>query len=164
MAFDAYVKIEGIDGESTDDAHSGQIEIISYSLGVTQSGGASTSRTGGQTGSRADIGEFHITKVLETSSPNLFKFCCNGKHISKIVIEICGASESKQTYMSYTLTDAVVSSHRAVGATSDEGSRPLEEVSFRFGTIQLAYTPYDNTGKAGASVKAGWDLGANKAL
>jgi type VI secretion system secreted protein Hcp len=164
MAFDAFVKIDGIDGESSDDAHKGEIEIISYSLGATQAGGASTSRTGGQTGARADIGEFTITKVLETSTPNLFKFCCSGKHIAKIVISICGASESKQTYMQYTLTDAVVSSHRAIGATSAEGARPLEEVSFRFGTISLAYTPYDNTGKAGAAIKAGWDLGANKAL
>ena len=30
MAFDAFLKIEGIDGESTDDKHQKWIEILSY--------------------------------------------------------------------------------------------------------------------------------------
>jgi len=164
MAFDAYMKIDGIDGESTDAGHTGQIEILSYGQDVKQSGGSATSRVGGQTGSRVDVGDFSVTQVLDKSSPNLAKYCCTGKHIPTIVIEVCGATEQKQTYMSYTLTDAVVSSVKALGAAHDEGSRPTEEVSFRFGSISWSYTPYDNTGKAGAAIKAGWDLAANKAL
>lgn len=30
MAFDAFVRIDGIEGESTDDKHQGWIEILSY--------------------------------------------------------------------------------------------------------------------------------------
>ena len=42
MAFDAFLKIDGIEGESTDKTHPGEIEIQSFSWGVsnTASGGA----------------------------------------------------------------------------------------------------------------------------
>src|SRR5437762_13952036 len=99
MAFDAYLKIEGIPGESTDEKHKEQIEILSFSHNLTQSGGAATSRTGGMTGQRVDLGDFSVVKVLDKSSPNLAKFCCNGKHIPSIVLAVCAASEDKHTYM-----------------------------------------------------------------
>ena len=35
MAFDAFLKIEGIEGESTDKVHPGEIEIQSFSWGVS---------------------------------------------------------------------------------------------------------------------------------
>lgn len=163
MAFDAFLKIEGIPGESTDEKHKEEIEIISYSHHLNQGGGASTSRTGGQTGARVDVGDFSVVKVLDKSSPNLAKYCCNGKHIPTIVVEICAASEDKHTYMKYTMTDVVVSTVRPGGSANGEGSRPLEEVGFRFGKIEWEYTPYDNKGKAAAAIKANWDLATNKA-
>ena len=35
MAFDAFLKIEGIDGESADKTHPGEIEVVSFSWGVS---------------------------------------------------------------------------------------------------------------------------------
>ena len=40
MAFDAFLKIEGIEGESTDKTHPGEIEIESFSWGVANTGTA----------------------------------------------------------------------------------------------------------------------------
>jgi type VI secretion system secreted protein Hcp len=162
MPFDAFLKIEGIPGESTDDKHKDQVEVLSYSHNLSQAGGASVSRTTGQTGSRVDIGDFSIVKVLDKSTPNLAVFCCTGKHIPTVVLEICSASEDKLTYMKYTLSDAVVSSIRPGGTSNGEGVRPLEEVGFRFAKIEWEYTPFGNDGKAGAAIKGGWDAAANK--
>ena len=164
MAFDAFIKIEGIKGESTDAGHKDQIEVLSYSFSAAQQGGAAVSRTGGATGGRADLGDFSIVKVLDLSTPNLFKYCASGKHIPSVVLELVSADENPHTYMKYTLSDALVSSVRPGGSSNGEGTRPLEEVSFRFSKIELEYTPFDNTGKAGAAQKAGWDLSTNKAL
>lgn len=36
MAVDMFMKIDGVDGESTDDAHKKWIELLSYSHGVSQ--------------------------------------------------------------------------------------------------------------------------------
>lgn len=164
MAFDAFLKIEGIKGESTDAGHKDQIEVLSYSHSVTQQGGASVSRGGGQTGGRTDMGDFSIVKVLDLASPNLFKYCASGKHIPSVVMELVSASENPHTYMKYTLSDVVVSSVRPGGSSNGEGTRPLEEISFRYAKLEQEYTPFDNTGKAGAAIKAGWDLSTNKAL
>ena len=164
MAFDAFLKIEGIKGESTDAGHKDQIEVLSYSHSIAQQGGASVSRGGGQTGGRTDIGDFSIVKVLDLATPNLFKYCASGKHIPNIVLELVSATENPHTYMKYTMSDVVVSSVRPGGSSNGEGTRPLEEVSFRFAKIELEYTPFDKTGNAGAAQKAGWDLATNKAL
>ena len=44
MAFDAFLKIEGIDGESTDKTHPGEIEVTSFSWGVSNTGSTGTRR------------------------------------------------------------------------------------------------------------------------
>jgi type VI secretion system secreted protein Hcp len=110
------------------------------------------------------MGDFSIVKILDLASPNLFKFCASGKHIPSVVMALVSASENPHTYMKYTLSDVVISSVRPGGSSNGEGTRPLEEVSFRYGKLEQEYTPFDNTGKAGAAIKAGWDLSTNKAL
>jgi len=164
MAFSGFVKIDGIPGESTDATFAGQIEILSYSHQMSQSGGAVTSRHGGETGSRVDLGDFVITKVVDTASPNLYKYCATGKHIPTIVMSLTSANDTAHVYKTVTLTDSVVSSVQQGGSSNSEGSRPSESVSFRYSKIEWAYTPFDNTGKAGAAVKAGWDASTNKAV
>ena len=164
MAFAGYVKIEGIDGESTDDKHPKWIEILSYNHSISQAAGASTSRTGGMTGARPDIGDFTFVKVLDLATPNLAKYCMSGKHIPTVEVELCAADEAAHPYMKYKLSDVVVSSIRKGGASNDEGTRPVEEVGIRFAKIEYEYTPFDNKGKAGAAVKSGYDLATNKAL
>ncbi len=37
-AVDYFLKIDGIEGESNDHKHKGEIEILSWSMGATQSG------------------------------------------------------------------------------------------------------------------------------
>jgi type VI secretion system secreted protein Hcp len=164
MPFDAFLKVDGIPGESSDSKHKDQIEVLSFSWGASQAGGAQTSRTGGHTGARADVHDFQIVKVLDKSSPNLFLYCVGGKHIPSVVLELCSAAGDKHNYMKYTLTDALITSVRPGGAESGEGERPLEEISFRFSKIELEYTPFDNKGKAQAALKSGWSLETNKAV
>jgi type VI secretion system secreted protein Hcp len=157
MPFAGFLKIDGIDGESTDSKHAGQIEVLSFSHGLSQAAGAASSRTGGVTGSRVDINDFNFTKVLDKASPNLSKYCANGKHIPKIVFELTSADEQAHTYMKYTMTDAVISAVRYGGSGNSEGTRPLEEVAFRFSKIEWQYTPFDNKGAPGGPVTASWD-------
>ncbi len=161
MAIDMFCKIDGIDGESTDDKHKNWIEILSYNWGVSQPV-SMASGTGGRTGGRADFQDFSVTKVIDKASPNLALHCANGKHIPKVVVELCLATEEKHTFMKYTMEDVVVSSVSPGGAAGGGESRPLESVTFNYGKIEWEYTPIDQTGKKGAAVKQGWDLEANK--
>lgn len=163
MAFDVFLKIDGIPGESTDDKHKDWIELESYHHGVTQPTSGAVSTAGGRTGGRCDHSDFTIVKALDKSSPKLALFCCNGAHIKEIKIELCRAGEDKQKYMEYILKDSIISAVRPGGSAHGEGLVPLEEVSFCYGAIDWTYTATDHkTGKPSGEVKTGWDCHTNK--
>lgn len=163
MAFDAFVKVAGIPGESTDAKHKECIEILSYSHGLSQSVSAA-SGTGGRTAQRVDIQDFSIVKTLDKASPLLALHCCNGQHIPKVEVMLCLASGDKHPYMKYTMENVVVSGVRPGGSTQGGDSKPLEEVTFNFGKIKWEYTPIDDSGKPGGAVVGGWDLTTNAKL
>jgi len=163
MAFDCFLKVDGIPGESTDDKHKDWIEILSYHCGVSQPASGSSSTGGGRTAERCNHSDFSIVKALDKASPKLFLACCNGEHIPEVTVELCRAGKDKQKYMQYKMTDAIVSSVRPGGSAQGGETLPLEEVSFNYGKIELILTEIDHaTGKPKGDVKANWDLKANK--
>lgn len=165
MAFDAFLKIDGIPGESTDDAHGDWIEVLSYSTGVSQATSASASSGGGASSERADFQDFSIVKTLDRASPKLGVACADGTHISEVTLELCRAGGDKVKYMEYKLSDCIVSSHRPGGSSGGGETLPLEEVSFNYGKIEWTYTQQKRAdGSGGGNVAAGWDLEKNSKL
>src|SRR5207249_4537149 len=108
MAFDTFCKIDEIEGESTDDKHPKWIEVISYKHSMEQPASAA-SATGGRSAERVDMDDFTITKYVDASTPYLALFCCNGKTVKEVKIELCLASGEKHPYKSYLLTNVMVS-------------------------------------------------------
>ena len=163
MAFDAFLKIDGVEGESSDDKHKGWIEILSYSWGVNQPSAGARSTAGAATGERVNIANFSIVHSLDAASPKAFLECCKGTHIKSVKLELCRATGDKQKYMEYAMSDVHVADVRPGGSAHSGESVPLEEVSFNFGKIELTYTKTDpKTGKPKGDVKANWDAVANK--
>ena len=162
MAFDAFLNVDGIPGESTDDAHADWIEVLSYSTGVSQTASGSASSGGGASSERADFQDFSIVKALDKASPKLSVACADGTHISEVVLELCRAGGDKVKYMEYKLSDCIVSSHRPGGSSQGGETLPLEEVSFNYGKIEWTYTQQQRTdGSGGGNVAGGWDLEKN---
>jgi type VI secretion system secreted protein Hcp len=163
MAFDAFLKLDGVPGESTDSKHKDWIEILSYSHGVSQMGSGSQSSGGARSAERCNVQDFSIVKTLDKASPKLNLFCCNGTHIKEVVITLNRATGDKQKYMEYKLSDVIISSVRPGGSSKGGEALPLEEVSFNFGKIEWVYTETDHqTGKPKGDVKTNWDLVQNK--
>jgi type VI secretion system secreted protein Hcp len=160
MSSDFFMNVEGIPGESTDDAHAEWIELVQFSHGVSQPVSAQ-SGTGGRTGGRADFGEVVITKEIDNATCDLNIYCASGKHIPKIEIEVCQASGDKHTYYKYVLEDVVVASSAVTGGSSDE-NRPLQECSLNFGKITWEYTPISHAGEPGSAITRIWNLETNK--
>src|SRR5687768_2918334 len=79
-ALDYFLHIEGVDGESQDDKHKNQIEILSYSWGartvIDPLSGA------GKFVSR----DFQFAKRLDKSSPKLAQACATGVHYAKATL------------------------------------------------------------------------------
>jgi len=154
-----FLKVEGVDGESTDDAHDKWIEILSYSHGVSQPA-TGVSGTGGQTGGRADFQDLAVTKVLDASTPDLNIKCAKGEHIPKVELELCLATGDKHTFMKYTIEDCVVTSVSPGGDSAGE-VRPLETVTFAYDKCKWEYTPIDNTGAPGSTTDRTFNLATN---
>ncbi|MFH1146593.1 MAG: type VI secretion system tube protein Hcp [Pseudomonadota bacterium] len=160
MPFDAFLKIEGIDGESTDDKHKNWIEVLSYSWGVSQMGSGSASGTGGAAAARADFQDFSAVKILDKASPALALACSEGRHIKEVKVELCRAGGDKMPYMEYKMTNALVSS---VSVGGGGGGEPTESLTFNYGKIEWTYSQQKRAdGSPGGKVPGGWDLEANK--
>lgn len=162
MAFDAFLKIDGIQGESTDDKHKDWIEVLSYSWGVNQPASVTPSSAGGATHERANFQDLSVVKILDKASPNLALFCSNGTHIKEITIELCRAGGDKLKYMEYKMSDCLISS---VSQGGGGGAEATESISFNYGKLQWTYTQQKRAdGSGGGNVAAGWDLEANKKI
>ena len=139
MAVDMFLKISGIDGESTDHKHKDEIEVFSWSWGVSQTG--STGGGGGGAG-KAVPGQFIIVKSIDKASPLLMESCCTGKHIPDVTLTI--ASKKLQTdFFKIKLEDCLISSYQT-GGGSTGGAVPVDQVSFNFERMSI-----EATGKGG---------------
>lgn len=164
MAFDAFLKIDGIPGESTDDAHKDWIEVLSFSHAMEQPAQATASSVGGATAERVNHDPFVIAHALDKASPKLYEACCTGKHISEVTLELCRAGGDKLKYMEVKLEQVLISKVEPNGTTNDSGF-PSEKVSFSYGKIKWTYTQQKRAdGSGGGNVSGGWDLTANKVI
>ena len=151
MAFDAFLQIDGIDGEAADDAHKGQIDVQSWSWGATNSGSVGSGGGGGA--GKVAFQDFHVTKAVDAASPSLMLACATGQHIKSAKLFIRRASGGPD-YLVYTLTDVLVSLFEEHGATGDA---PGEDIAFRYRRVEMAYTT-----AGGQTMKASWDLATGK--
>jgi type VI secretion system secreted protein Hcp len=157
MAFDAFLKIDGINGESTDDKHKDWVGVESFNWGVVQQA-ASSAGAGGMAG-KAVFSDFNVVKPLDKASPSLFQACATGQHIKELTVSLCRATGDKTEYLQYKFSDVIVSNYQSNGIPSGGTALPTEQVSFNFATIKITYTPIDpRTGKAAGPVAVGYDL------
>src|SRR4051794_17608184 len=82
--FDAFLKIEGIDGESADSKHKGEIQLESFSWSESQTG--SSTEGGGLGGGKVSMQDIHFTKKVDKSTPKLMLACASGEHIKKATL------------------------------------------------------------------------------
>ncbi len=164
MAFDAFLKIDGIPGESTDDKHKDWIEITSYAFGVSQAhGGGGRSDAGAAFGGRADFNDLSIAKKLDKASPKLFLSCIKGDNIPSVVMELCRATGDKSKYLEVKLSDVHVASVQPSGVPQGSDAVPGESVNFNYGKIEYTYFATDHkTGKPSGQVAMNWSTTENK--
>jgi len=165
MAFDAFIKIDGIPGESSDDKHKEWIEVVHYDHVVEQPASSTASSVGGATAERVNHGTFNFLHQLDKATPKLLEACCTGKHIKEVTFELCRAGGDKVKYMEVKLEQVLISKVDTVGASESELGYPTEKVALSYGKIKWTYTQQKREdGSAGGNVSAGWDLTANKTI
>jgi type VI secretion system secreted protein Hcp len=159
MAFDAFIKIDGIPGEATDDKHKDWIELSSFSWGVSQ---PVAMAGGGLSAGKANFQDFSIMKKLDKSSPILFQACATGKHVKSLTVSFCRATGDKKEYLAYKFADVMLTNYQASGAPAGGEGLPMESLGFTYTKVELNYTPIDAKGTAGSPVSTAYDLKAAK--
>jgi type VI secretion system secreted protein Hcp len=159
-AFDYFLKIDGISGESTDAKHKGEIDVLSWSWGETHP--TPPSRGGAGSAGKVEMGDLHVSANLTKASPQLLLACASGKHLKSAVLTgRRGGGKTQDEFLTFSLTDVLVSSFQTGGTTTDA---PLDSISLNFAKIEVTYKEQSAKGGPGAVTTAGWDRKKNKAL
>ena len=159
MAYDAFLKLDGIAGESQKANHIGEIDIMSFSWGSSNATSVGTG-TGASTG-KVSISDFSIMKSTDSASPNLFQKSCDGTVIGSGVVTLQRQTNAGAVpYLVYNFTNVYVTSIQWSGS-GGSGDAPMESVSFCFEQGTVDYTPLDNNGAPGTAVHGGSNVGTN---
>lgn len=160
MATDMFIKLDDIKGESVDDKHKGEIDILSWSWGVAQ--GASSHVGGGSGTGKANVHDLTFTKAVDKATPLLVHLCLSGKHINKALLTCRKAGGSPLEHIKLTMNQALVTSVNHGGDKNSDGI--METVTLSFATVNMEYVPQKTDGSGDASIAKGWDIAGNKAL
>jgi type VI secretion system secreted protein Hcp len=92
MASDIFAKIGDIKGESQDSKHKDEIEVLSYSWGVTNSAKIDSGGAG-----KATFSDLSFLHSIDKASPNLLKACATGTHLKEATSRIARRAASRTT-------------------------------------------------------------------
>lgn len=158
MASDIFAKIGDIKGESLDDKHKDEIDVLSFSWGLAQTGGAAA--TGGAGAGKVQFQDFHFTKRMDKSSPILFLKCATGEHINEGTITARRAGQRTQEYLIIKMNDILITSYQTGGSSED--NTPTDQVSMNFAKVVYSYIPQKADGQSDEAVTVAYDIKGNK--
>lgn len=157
MAYDCYLKLDGIDGEATAKGFEKQIGVYSFSWGANNPASVSPGKSG-ISASRVSISSFNFMKQLDKSSVPMFQACCAGKHIKTATLTLRKATGSQQEgFLVYTLSDAMIENIQTNGSSGGDDT-PVESISIAFAKLEVEYKIQKADGKLEAAGQAAWDL------
>ena len=158
-AFDYFLKLDGIPGESVDSKHKGEIDVLSWSWGESQP--APMSPGGGGGTGKVAMTDLHVSANLSKASPQLLLACAAGTHIKGAVLTGRKGGKAQGEFLTFSLSDVLVSAYQTGGATAEA---PLDSISLSFSKIEMTYREQSAKGGLGPPIRVGWDRKTNKAF
>jgi len=156
MASDIFAKLGDIKGESQDSKHKDEIEILSWSWGVTQSGSMAHGSGGGS--GKANFNDFSFTHYVDKASPVLLKVCATGDHLKDATITVRKAGKGQQEFLIIKMNDIIVTSVTPGGS----GEQISESIALQCAKVDLEYKPQKADGSLDAGVHFKYDIKGNK--
>lgn len=160
MSQDIFLKINGIDGESEDASHHGEIEVLSWSWNVSQQSNMHAGSGGGA--GRATVDDLTFEHLIDRATPNLTQYCLTGKHIDEAKLVVRKAGGNPLEYIKFTMNDVLVTSVSPSGVSNSE-SRPREVVRLSFSRMKQEYVVQNAQGGSGGAITATFDIKKNAA-
>ena len=115
-----FMKLPGIQGESTSPGHSGWIDLVGFSWGVSQGGSMGYGSGGGE--GKQTFHDLSFTHKVDKASPEIFHALTSGKHFPTVTIDNNGQH--------IDLQDVMITSAQKSGMGSANGERETVKLSF----------------------------------
>jgi len=158
MATDIFAKIGDIKGESLDSKHKDEVEVLSWSWGVQQSGTMAHGGGGGE--GKASFNDFNFTHHVDKASPVLLKACATGEHIKEATITVRKAGKGQQEFLIIKMNDVIITSVNPSG--SGDSAATAESVALQCSKVDLEYKPQKADGSLDAGLHFKYDIKGNK--
>src|SRR5687767_2714117 len=156
MAVDVFLKLGDIKGESKDSKHAGEIDVLSWSWGLSQTG--TMGHGGGGGAGKANFSDLNIMHALDKASPVLMSKCATGEHIKEATLVSRKAGKGQQEYLIIKMNDILITSVQPSGSSE----HPMESVSMNFAKVDVEYKPQKDDGSLDAGLHFKYDIKANK--
>ncbi len=161
------LQCDSIQGESTVTDHVGEVDLMSFSSSIFQSG--LTYAPGNANAALAKMRPVVINKRLDKSSGLFFLACATGQHIPRVKLRAIYVNEPgagpNGEFFTIILDDVQVASVNTSG--NDEranGGELSETIGLSFSKIQLRYRSVKPDGTLSNDSAVGFDMKANNKL
>jgi len=155
-----YLRVDGIQGELTDDLHKGCMEVLDYEHEPTIWGDPHVTEGGSRDDGQAC--RLTVTRPVSKATPALFQQYCKQTPIATVTLELWREGGSTpQELMVYTHHECALNAIRNMKGLAQDGS-PIEELVFTCTGMEWSYTEYDAGGKAKGEVHTQYTPGIGR--
>lgn len=156
-AVDMFLKIDDVKGESMDDKHQDEINVLAWSWGLKNSG--TTHVKGGE--GKSSVQDLNITKYIDKSTPALMLATLTGRPFDYGILTVrkAGGKEAIE-YIKIEMKEILVTGISTGGSGGED--RLTENVTLNFASFKLTYTPQKPDGSADAAVPVAWSIIGNE--
>jgi len=145
MAVDMFMQIGTLKGESRDKAKAGQIDVLAWSWGVSNSGSAHTG--GGAGAGKANVQDLSFTKYIDKCTCSLLLASCKGSHYTDATLVVRKAGGKPLEYLTITMSEVLISSVSTGGSGGED--RLTENVTLNFAKVKVDYIEQKPDGTEG---------------
>lgn len=145
-----------VKGQVTEENHVDWIECSSFSAGMNRHVESRIGSGESRTISQPLVQDITISKGTDKASIAIFKSSLAGTSGTCKIHMTQSFGNSLRTYLEYTLSNTIISSHSTVAG---EDGMCMEQLSLNFTKIEVRHTPHDDQGNPQGAQTGEYDLG-----
>ncbi len=150
---DMFLKLDGVEGESPDTAHKGEIQIEGFSLDAVSGRDAFTNQAAGA----VRMSHVTIRAKVDKSTPKLFTKITKNEKIPSAVLTCRKAGKEQFEYFKMTLSEVLVAKVQIGGG----GVVPHCEFDLAYGKIEISAKEQTSVGPTSGPVMFVFNLTSN---
>jgi len=149
MAYDIFLKIDGIEGEAQDSKHKNELQIESCSVGAE----VGVVRSPGTAGVVHDA---TFTAVASKAGPKLAQACASGTSINSVVLTFRKSGGTQVEFLVVTFSSVLISSYSLGGKSKSNNQIPTERFTLNFAKIAYDYRAQKPDGGLSGAIKTSY--------